>query len=190
MTNEQILAACRSNWEYRGVADAAMREMLDELSAHLEDAQAAGRTGHDVVGPDVRAFAAAWARERAPFARRALRTLAMACYVLGWLLLFAYLVRWTTRVDVTPDRIAFWVALGAATVAFELRRGSLRLYQRWLLSLVVGLPVLLLVRWLGGDAVVFTLPLWAAPALLLPMVPYAVTDVRARRVTGRGPRRP
>ncbi|MER6254031.1 hypothetical protein ABT224_22010 [Streptomyces sp. NPDC001584] len=23
-----------SNWEYRGVGDAAMREMLDELSAH------------------------------------------------------------------------------------------------------------------------------------------------------------
>lgn len=62
MTNEQILAACRSNWEYRGVGEAAVREMLDELSAHLEDAEAAGRTGEDVVGPDVRTFAAAWAR--------------------------------------------------------------------------------------------------------------------------------
>ncbi|MFI1646501.1 hypothetical protein ACH4XT_06105 [Streptomyces avidinii] len=190
MTNEQILAACRSNWEYRGVGDAAMREMLDELSAHLEDAQAAGRTGHDVVGPDVRAFAAAWARERAPFARRALRTLAMACYALGWLLLFAYLVRWTTRLDMTPGHVAMVVTLGAATVAWELRRGEMRLYQRWLLALAVGLPVAILTGWLAGDGVILTLPLWAAPILLLPMVPYAVTDVRARRVTGRGPRRP
>ncbi|MFG2990176.1 hypothetical protein ACGFZK_12960 [Streptomyces sp. NPDC048257] len=181
MTNEQILAACRSNWEYRGVDDAAMREMLDELSAHLEDAQAAGRTAQDVVGPDVRAFAAAWARARAPFARRALRTLAMAGYVLGWLLLFSYLVRWTTRLDVTPGHMAFWLALGAATVAWELRRGEMRLHQRWALSLAVGLPVALLTRWLAGDGALFTLPLWAAPVMLLPMAPYAVSDVRARR---------
>ncbi|ARE74777.1 hypothetical protein B6R96_13145 [Streptomyces sp. Sge12] len=185
MTNEQILAACRSNWEYRGVDDAAMREMLDELSAHLEDAEAAGRTGRDVVGPDVRAFAAAWARERAPFARRVLRTLAMACYALGWLLLFAYLVRWTTRLEVTPHYVAALLALGAATVGLELRRGEMRFYQRWLLALAFGLPVAALTRWLAGDGVILTLPLWAAPLLLLPMAPHAVADVRARRVTGR-----
>ncbi|MFD5989707.1 hypothetical protein [Streptomyces cyaneofuscatus] len=50
MTNAQIRTACRSNWEYRGIDDASVREMLDELAAHLEDAQAAGRSGQDVVG--------------------------------------------------------------------------------------------------------------------------------------------
>lgn len=150
MTNEQILAACRSNWEYRGVGEAAVREMLDELSAHLEDAEAAGRTGEDVVGPDVRTFAAAWARERAPFARRALRTAAMACFMVGCLLLFSFLLRWTVRLTVTADHLAFWAAIGAATVAWELRRGGIRLHQGWLLSFVVGLPVALLVRWLVG----------------------------------------
>ncbi|MGW6983612.1 hypothetical protein ACWGE1_29925 [Streptomyces sp. NPDC054932] len=82
------------------------------------------------------------------------------------------------------------MAIGAATVARELRRGGLRRYQRWLLSLVVGLPVVILVRWPAGDGAVFTLPLWAAPLLLLPGLPYAVSCMRARRVTGRGPRRP
>jgi hypothetical protein len=45
MTNQQVLAVCRSNWEYRGIDDGSVREMLDELSAHLEDAVAAGRMG-------------------------------------------------------------------------------------------------------------------------------------------------
>ncbi|MGJ3559724.1 hypothetical protein ACR6C2_17410 [Streptomyces sp. INA 01156] len=62
MTNQQILAVCRSNWEYRGLDDTSVREMLDELSAHLEDAVAAGRTPQDVVGDDVKKFAASWAR--------------------------------------------------------------------------------------------------------------------------------
>ncbi|MEV7556624.1 hypothetical protein [Streptomyces sp. NPDC089795] len=190
MTNEQILAACRSNWAYRGVAEADMREMLDELSAHLEDAEAAGRTGRDVVGPDVRAFAAAWARERAPFAHRALRTTAMACYVLGCLTLLTFLFRRTTAMDVRADHLAFWVAIGAVTIAWELRRGALRMYQQSLISLAVGLPVLLLVKWLTGEGVLFRLPLWAVPILVLPALPYIHADVRARRNARRDSPRP
>ncbi|MGZ9933128.1 hypothetical protein ACXNSR_25015 [Streptomyces sp. NC-S4] len=181
MTNEQILSACRSNWEYRGVGEAAVREMLDELSAHLEDAEAAGRTAQDVVGPDVRAFAAAWARERAPFARRALRTLAMACFILGCLPVLSHLIRWTTQLPVTADYLAFWLAIGSITVAWELRRGSIPLHRHWLLSFAVGLPVMALTRWLTGDGVLFTLPLWGAALLLLPGLPYAFADLRARR---------
>ncbi|MFD5412640.1 hypothetical protein [Streptomyces nojiriensis] len=190
MTNEQILAACRSNWEYRGVGEAAMREMLDELSAHLEDAEAAGRTAQDVVGPDVRAFAAAWARERAPFARRALRTMAMACFVLGFLPVASHLIRWTAHLPVTADYLAFWAAIGSITVAWELRRGSMPLHRHWLLSFAVGLPVMLLARWLTGDGVLFTLPLWVAPLLLLPGLPYALADARAGRKARKAATRP
>ncbi|MFA7765113.1 hypothetical protein ACGFNX_01320 [Streptomyces sp. NPDC048723] len=190
MTNEQILAACRSNWEYRGVGDAAAREMLDELSAHLEDAEAAGRTAQDVVGPDVRAFAAAWARERAPFGRRALRTTAMACFILGILPVFSHLIRWDTQLAVTADYLAFWVAVGAITVAWELRRGSMGLYRHWLLSFAVGLPVMVLAKWLTGDGVLFTLPLWVPSLLLLPGLPYALADSRARRNAKNGATQP
>lgn len=181
MTNAQILAACRSNWEYRGLDDASVREMLDELSAQLEDAQAAGRTGQDVVGRDVRSFAAARARERAPLSRRALRTVSLACFVLGCVLLFSYLRHWSTALAVPPDYLAFWTVLGVATVAWELRRGSLGLWAGWALGLVTALPAAILTSLLAGDGALFTLPLWVAPLLLLPGLPYAVADARAKR---------
>ncbi len=181
MTNAQILAACRSNWEYRGIDDASVREMLDELSARLEDAQAAGRTGQDVVGRDVRGFAAARARERAPFSRRALRMVSLICLVIGCVLLFSHLRHWSTALAVRPDYLAFWTVLGVATVTWELRRGSLGLWAGWALGLVTALPAAILTRLLAGDGALFTLPLWAAPVLLLPGLPYVVADARARR---------
>ncbi|MEK9520962.1 hypothetical protein ACIOMM_03145 [Streptomyces sp. NPDC087908] len=46
MTNEHVLAVCRSNGEYRGLDDAAVCEVPAALRAHLEDAEAAGRTPH------------------------------------------------------------------------------------------------------------------------------------------------
>ncbi|MER7403752.1 hypothetical protein ABT373_14990 [Streptomyces sp. NPDC000070] len=186
MTNQQILAVCRSNWEYRGIDDRSMREMLDELSAHLEDAVAAGRTPQDVVGDDVKEFAASWARARAPFARRLLRTAAMVCFVIGSLVLATCLLRWTTERVVSVGDVAFWAVVAAVTVVWELRRGSLGLGRSLAVALVVGLPAVLLSQWLGGDGALFTLPLWAAPALLLPGLPYVVADARGRKSTAPG----
>ncbi|MEU0059613.1 hypothetical protein [Streptomyces sp. NPDC006334] len=183
LTNQQILAVCRSNWEYRGIDDRSLREMLDELSAHLEDAVAAGRTPRDVVGNDVTEFAASWARARAPFTRRLLRSAAMLCFVIGWLTAATCLLRWTTQRAVSVDDITFWTVVAAVTVAWELRRGSLGIGRSLAVALVVGLPAVLLAQWLGGDGTLFTVPLWAAPVLLLPGVPYAVADIRARRNT-------
>ncbi|WP_405976964.1 hypothetical protein [Streptomyces sp. NBC_00158] len=184
MTNAQILAACRSNWEYRGIDDASVREMLDELSAHLEDAEAAGRTGQDVVGRNVRTFAAAWARAHTPLPRRVLRAASLGCFVTGWVLLFAYAVRWTTSLDVTPGYLALWAVLGTVTVAWKMRRGSLGIRRSWGVALAAALTAALLDR-LAGERVLFELPLWAAPLLLLPGLPYAVGDARARRNGGR-----
>ncbi|MCX4506716.1 hypothetical protein [Streptomyces anulatus] len=181
MTNTQILAACRSNWEYRGIDDASVREMLDELSAHLEDAQTAGRSGQDVVGRDVRSFAAAWARARAPLPHRALRTVSLTCFGIGCVLLLACLLRSTTKFAVTPDYLAFWISLCVATVGCELRRGRLGMRAGWVVAIATALPIAILTRVLAGGGVLFTLPLWAASALLLPGLPYAAADARARR---------
>ncbi|MFG2330799.1 hypothetical protein ACGFMM_14355 [Streptomyces sp. NPDC048604] len=180
-THDRILAICRSNWEYRGIDDASVREMLQELEAHLADAEAAGRTARDVVGDDVPAFAAAWARGRAPLHRRALRLAAMACAAVGTVWLLRHLVRWTAELPVEAADLAFWGMIATATVAWELKRGSLGFRKSWLLAFVVGLPTALAVRLLAGDGVLFTLPVWAAPILLLPMVPYAVADTRAKK---------
>ncbi|MFJ8668772.1 hypothetical protein [Streptomyces sp. NPDC093600] len=180
MTTEQILAVCRSNWEYRGLDDAAVRDMLAELSAHLQDAEAAGRAPRDVVGEDVKAFAASWARARRPLHHRVLRMGAMILFVAGILLLFTHLVRWTPAVDITAGRLAFWLGIGVVTVVLELRRGSLGLGRSWLLALLVGMPVLLLADALAGDAPLFRLPLWGTVLLTLPGLAYAVTEARAR----------
>ncbi|MFD4025792.1 hypothetical protein ACFWRV_20115 [Streptomyces sp. NPDC058576] len=181
MTNAQILAACRSNWEYRGIDDASVREMLEELAAHLEDAQTAGRSGQDVVGQDVRSFAAAWARARAPFSRRVARTVSTTCFAVGCVLILAYLLRWTSELAVTPAYLAFWSSLGVATVVWELRRGSLGMRARCAVAVAIALPAAILTGLLTGDEVLFALPLWAALALLVPGLPYAAADARARR---------
>ncbi|WP_328884070.1 hypothetical protein [Streptomyces sp. NBC_00299] len=181
MTNQQVLAVCRSNWEYRGIDDGSVREMLDELSAHLEDAVAAGRTPQDVVGDDIKRFAASWARARTSFPRRLLRTAAMVCFVIGSLLLATCLVRWTTERVVSVGDIVFWAAIAAVTVTWELRRGSLGLGRSLAVALVAGLGAVLLSEWLVGDGALFTLPLWVAPALLLPGLPYAIADARGRK---------
>ncbi|GGT14560.1 hypothetical protein [Streptomyces purpureus] len=181
MTNERILAVCRSNWEYRGIDDASVREMLEELSAHLEDAEAAGRTPQDVVGDDVKAFAAAWARARAPLSRRIARMAAMALFVVGAVLLVRHLVTWSLTLSVGADDLAFWAVIATFTVVWEIRRGGLGLGRSWLVALAVGLPVAILTRVLGGDEILFSLPLWVAPLLLLPGLPYAVADGRARK---------
>ncbi len=181
MTSQRILAVCRSNWEYRGIDDVSVREMLDELSAHLEDAVAAGRTPQDVVGDDVKEFAASWARARAPFARRLLRTAALACSAIGSVMLVSCLVRWTTERVVSVDDVAFLAIVAAVTVAWELRRGSLGFGRNLAVGLVAGLAAVLLALWLDGDGELFTLPLWAALALLLPGLPYAVVDARGRK---------
>ncbi|MFI9204714.1 hypothetical protein [Streptomyces sp. NPDC053048] len=183
MTNERILAVCRSNWEYRGIDEASVREMMDELSAHLEDAAAAGRTPQDVVGNDVKAFAASWARARASFPRRALRTLSLACCMIGCVLLISCLVHWTAHLPVTADRLVFYAVLTAVTVTWEIRRGTLGLAGSWGIALVAGLPAVLLTNWLAGDEALFTLPLWFLPVLLLPGIPYLIADERAKKAT-------
>ncbi|TXS21994.1 hypothetical protein EAO71_26215 [Streptomyces sp. ms191] len=181
MTNERILAVCRSNWEYRGIDDAAVREMLAELAAHLEDAAAAGRAPRDVVGDDVPAFAASWARAHRPLYRRALRMAALVPLVAGLLLLLVHLRRWSPAVDVTPGPLAFWVALAAATVLLELRRGSLGLGRTWVVGLVVGLPAAVLTERVVGEGTLFSVPLWLTVLVMLPGLVYAVAEHRAAK---------
>ncbi|MFF3392489.1 hypothetical protein ACFYW1_16375 [Streptomyces sp. NPDC002669] len=186
MTNEQVLAVCRSNWAYRGIDDESIKEMLDELSAHLEDAVAAGRTPQDVVGDDVKEFAASWARARAPFGHRLLRAAAMACSALGGLILIVCLIRWSPERAVGVDDLVFWGVVAAVTVTWELRRGNLGLGRNAAVGLVVAVAVVLVSRWLGGGEALFTVPLWAAPVLFLPGLSYALADARRRKAAAPG----
>ncbi|MEV4947794.1 hypothetical protein [Streptomyces sp. NPDC053755] len=190
MTSERVLAVCRSNWEYRGIDDAAVRDMLAELAAHLQDAEAAGRTPREVVGEDVKAFAASWAAARRPLHRRVARLAAMIPFVAGVLLLITHLRRWTPAVDVAAGHLAFCAAIAVVTVALELRRGSLGLGRGWLVALVAGLPALVITDRLAGVEPLFGVPLGASVALVLPGLAYTVADGRARRRAAGQPDRP
>ncbi|MEV3988780.1 hypothetical protein AB0J57_07700 [Streptomyces sp. NPDC049837] len=186
MTNERVLAVCRANWAYRGIDDASVREMLAELSAHLEDAAAAGRGPGDVVGDDVKAFAASWARARQPLHRRAARLAAIVPSVVGVLMLLSHLLWRTTTLPVTAGRLALLVAVAAVTVSVELRRGSLGMAKSWLVAAVVGLPAALVADQLAGDEPLFPMPLWVTVLLILPGLALAVTDARARKRADQG----
>ncbi|GGR67735.1 hypothetical protein GCM10010252_01850 [Streptomyces aureoverticillatus] len=177
----RVLAVCRSNWEYRGIDDASTHEMLAELSAHLDEAAAAGRSARDVVGADVKAFAAAWARARTPLHQRALRMAALTPFVLGSLLLLTHLLDWTLTLSVETSRIAFYAVILAGTVALEIRRGSLG-FKGWLLVGLAAVASAQLTTWLTGDDTLFRLPLWGTLLLMLPGLPYAYVDTRARKM--------
>ncbi len=186
MTHERILAVCKSNWEYRGIDDASIREMLDELAAHLQDAAADGRDAETVVGTDVKAFAAAWARARTPLPARLLRVAATLVFITGCILLAGHLFRWTTELPVSTSRIAFFAVLAMVSVPWNMRRGSSVLGKRWLVAQLAALAAALLTVWLADDAVLFRMPLWGSVLLLVPGLPYAVADARARRQRQRG----
>ncbi|MEU1309239.1 hypothetical protein ABZ419_10140 [Streptomyces cinnamoneus] len=181
MTDEQILAICESNWAYRGVDDTSLREMREELRAHLEEAAAAGRSGTDVVGEDVAAFAAAWARERRPLRQRVGYLAGVASFLLGAFLLVAHLLHRTTSLAVSPERIAYSALFAGLVVAWELRRGEAGYLRTMGLGVVALAAAVALTHWLGGDDTLFHLPLWASAALLLPGAVPAVTDLRRRK---------
>ncbi|WP_030560709.1 hypothetical protein [Streptomyces aureocirculatus] len=176
----RVLAICRSNWEYRGIDDASVREMLAELSAHLEEAAAAGRSAQDVVGPDAKAFAATWARARTPLHRRVLRMAALTPFVLGSLLLLTHLIDRTLTLSIEAPRLAFYAVILVGTVAVEIKRGSLG-FKGWLLVGGAGVAFAQIASSLFGDGSLLRLPLWVALLLMVPGLPYAYADTRARK---------
>jgi membrane protein implicated in regulation of membrane protease activity len=63
---ERVVAECERYWRSTGVPAAAVEEMNVELTSHLNEARAEGKTVQDVVGPDLAAFAEEWAAEHRP----------------------------------------------------------------------------------------------------------------------------
>lgn len=70
-TAEEIVARCVTYWEQTHVPRTAIQEMAAELTAHLLDASAAGKSAGVVVGTDLAGFAEAWAAEYRGPANRA-----------------------------------------------------------------------------------------------------------------------
>jgi hypothetical protein len=63
----EFVDQCRGEWKRLGVPDPVADEMVAELAADLEEAEAEGVSAEEVLGSgafDPRSFAAAWAAER------------------------------------------------------------------------------------------------------------------------------
>jgi membrane protein implicated in regulation of membrane protease activity len=58
---EAVLDKCATSWKSAGISPDVIQEMRAELESHLMEAGAAGKNAEAVVGPDVTAFANAWA---------------------------------------------------------------------------------------------------------------------------------
>ena len=86
-TQQQIadlIDACASYWELRGIERASSYEMQLELEQHLRQAVSDGKSLEAVLGPNPAAFAEAWAREMHPrFWRGGARVLHGLVYVLS-----------------------------------------------------------------------------------------------------------
>src|SRR6266566_2192792 len=61
-----LVEACASYWELRGIARVSSNEMRLELEQHLQQAVSDGKSLEAVVGPNPPAFAEAWGREMHP----------------------------------------------------------------------------------------------------------------------------
>jgi hypothetical protein len=86
-TQQQIadlVEACASYWELRGIALESSKEMQLELEQHLQQAVSDGKSLEAVLGPNSAAFAEAWAREMRPrFWRGGARVLRGLVYALS-----------------------------------------------------------------------------------------------------------
>ena len=59
---DRVVRQATAHWRKSGIPRSSWRRKADELGDHLRAAVADGRDVRDVVGPDVVAFAAAWAQ--------------------------------------------------------------------------------------------------------------------------------
>ena len=79
-----LVRACTSYWELRGVAREHIAQMQLELEQHLQQAVSDGKSLEAVLGPHPAAFAEAWARETRPrVLRGGARVLRGLVYALG-----------------------------------------------------------------------------------------------------------
>jgi DNA-binding ferritin-like protein (Dps family) len=190
-TREQIQSICKAQWELRGIEPAAVLEMHQELSAHLDDALADGKSPTDVVGDDVQAFAASWARARKPRSHRLYRLTLDVSSLAVLLLAFAHLRRWSTQVPVLPGLVLSFAVGIIVLVLVERRRGDLGFWKGSLLFVVFSLAGLALNDLVFREAVLMTMPLWfTAPATLL-VIARIAHDMRQRAAVeqGTGPHR-
>jgi hypothetical protein len=157
---DKTLITCKEYWEATGVGPADIEDMRAELRNHLDEATARGRRVEDVVGPDLRDFAIAWARARTAPWPRWIRRIAYGFGTLVILLLVGHLVRTTTELPIRPAHLAGMVSAVALLVLWRPAWGPPSFPRMLLFTGVAAAIGTVVVGRLITDRVLFHLPLW------------------------------
>jgi hypothetical protein len=121
-----LIKACASYWELRGVACESSHEMQLELEQHLQQAVSDGKSLEAVLGPNPVAFAEAWAREMRPRVfRRGIVVLRGLVYALSVVSSSALLSQLLTHSPVfTFTLFAAFLLIGSGLLALLLQLGG------------------------------------------------------------------
>ena len=128
-TQQQIadlVEACTSYWELRGIAREHITEMQLELEQHLQQAVSDGKSLEAVLGPHPAAFAEAWGREMRPRVfrggARVLRGLVYALSIVSTSALLSQLLAHTPVFTFTL--FAAYLLAGSGLLALLLQLGG------------------------------------------------------------------
>jgi hypothetical protein len=171
-----LVEACASYWELRGIARGHITQMQFELEQHLQQAVSDGKSLEAVLGPNPAAFAESWAREMRPHVWRgsavALRGLVYALSVVGTTALLSQLLAHSPAFTFTL--FAAYLLTGSGLLALLLQLGgflapriSTRAGREALL--LAGIVLAVLVLRLAGMTVNWSMVLlsWSWPVTIV-----------------------
>ena len=180
-TQQQIadlVEACASYWELRGIAHEHINEMQLELEQHLQQALSDGKSLQAVLGPNPAAFAEAWAREMCPRVFRGsavvLRGLIYVLSIVSTTALFSQLL--SRAPSFTFTLFAAYLLAGSGLLALLLQLGGFLAARisTWAgreALLLAGIVLVVLALRLVGVTVNWSMPLlswsWPVTAWLL-----------------------
>jgi hypothetical protein len=171
-----LVEACASYWELRGVAPEHSNEMQLELEQHLQQAVSDGKSLEAVLGHNPPAFAEAWAREMRPrFWRGGAIALHWLVYVLSIVSTTALISQLLARApSFTFTIFAAYLLIGSGLLALLLQLGGflsprIRTRQGREALLLAGAVLAVLVLRLAGMKVNWGVALlsWSWPVTVL-----------------------
>jgi membrane protein implicated in regulation of membrane protease activity len=146
----RIVANCQRHWREAGLSPGAISEMGAQLSEHLREAVAAGRSPDAVVGADLRDFAEAWAveargRMTRPRLSRATLNRELVPYGLG-IVAMVVAVAFSRGESSVENDIWRWLWTGLALV---MGVGEIFTAGFFLLPFAIGAAAAAILAWIG-----------------------------------------
>ena len=156
----EVVDRCRRYWSSTHVPRKAIREMAAELSSHLNEAAAAGKTPQAVIGSNLNEFAEEWARtyrrpmtagDHQPERRRISANKQMLISVIAIAAITAAVLIFSPKEDDVDNEILQWTFLGGALLLFV---GEILTAGFFLLPFGIGAAIAAIMAFLGVPPVI------------------------------------